>query len=265
MWRCRQPSPRTDEKGGSGRVEDVSVPAVERGRSSSRGGRNVREKRHSEGGAPMSRTVRSRGRLAAPQDAGRRPRGPSPGGQVGARRNRSSLERGRSWRTSDGTCTQANIGVGRGQQAASRAAGEAAESGSGPSPTGRSGRLPEARAVLRPVRQRDVGSDRVGGREDGPPVQVCRDRPLSRVHVAGRGDGGRVSSRSGHSDCRGGRLTPAGDGHRGPASPCDEEIASDGPAPNDKPRVDAGLCETLLDCATKRVMRFELTTFTLAT
>ena len=57
-----------------------------------------------------------------------------------------------------------------------------------------------------------------------------------------------------------GRETP-----RDPASPCDEEIASDGPAPNDKPRVDAGLCETLLDCATKRVMRFELTTFTLAT
>jgi hypothetical protein len=44
-----------------------------------------------------------------------------------------------------------------------------------------------------------------------------------------------------------------------------EDTASDGPAPNDKPRVDAGLCETLLDYATKRVMRFELTTFTLAT
>ncbi len=81
------------------------------------------------------------------------------------------------------------------------------------------------------------------------------------LRSTGTADGPAAASGARHQKCHqsGRQRLQTGAGR------CGSESGLDHPSTNDKPRREAGLCDTVLDRAGKRVRRFERPTFTLAT
>ncbi len=108
------------------------------------------------------------------------------------------------------------------------------------------------------VKRLDVGSAEIS------PGEVAED-----LRATGTADGVVVPTAARHQTCHHKcHQTCHQLGHdtlRDGASPRESSAGRDRPSANDKPRREAGLCDTVLGRARKRVIGFEPTTFTLAT